>query len=87
DILLDKLAKAAKQTKAKAIAIGGGVAAQSGVRNALAAFCRRHSIKAWIPKRSFTTDNASMVAIAGYFKYQAGDFCSLDMPPYSKVEV
>lgn len=87
DILIDKLAKALKETKVKAIAIGGGVSANSGVRTAIAEFCRRRSIKAWIPKRAFTTDNAAMVAIAGYYKYLKGEFCSLDMPPYSKVEV
>ncbi|MDE6511294.1 MAG: tRNA (adenosine(37)-N6)-threonylcarbamoyltransferase complex transferase subunit TsaD, partial [Muribaculaceae bacterium] len=87
DILIDKLAKAVRQTKVKAIAIGGGVSANSGVRSAIEDFCRQRSIKAWIPKRSFTTDNAAMVAMAGYFKYKENDFCSLDLPPYSKVEV
>lgn len=87
DILLDKLSKAVAETKVKAVAIGGGVSANSGVRDAVVKFCRRHSLKAWIPKRSFTTDNAAMVAIAGYFKYLEGSFCPLEMPPYSKVEV
>ncbi|MDE7421604.1 MAG: tRNA (adenosine(37)-N6)-threonylcarbamoyltransferase complex transferase subunit TsaD [Muribaculaceae bacterium] len=87
DILLDKLAKAVKATKVNAVAIGGGVSANSGVRNAIQDFCNRRHIKAWIPKRAFSTDNAAMVAIAGYYKYIKGEFCSLDMPPYSKVEV
>ncbi|MDE6560044.1 MAG: tRNA (adenosine(37)-N6)-threonylcarbamoyltransferase complex transferase subunit TsaD [Muribaculaceae bacterium] len=87
DILLDKLAKAVKETKVKAVAIGGGVSANSGVRKAIEVFCDNRRIKAWIPKRAFTTDNAAMVAIAGYFKFLKGEFCSLDMPPYSKVEV
>lgn len=87
DILLDKLSKAVKATGVKAVAIGGGVSANSGVRNAIADFCDRRKIKAWIPKRAFTTDNAAMVAIAGYYKYIKGEFCSLEMPPYSKVEV
>ena len=87
DILLDKLALAVKETKVNAVAIGGGVSANSGVRASIEEFCRRRRIKAWIPKRSFTTDNAAMVAIAGYYKYLKGEFCSLDMPPYSKVEV
>ena len=87
DILIDKLAKAVKETNAKAVAIGGGVSANSGVRTAVEEFCRRRGLTAWIPKRSFTTDNAAMVAIAGYFKYLEGDFCPLDLPPYSKVEV
>ncbi len=87
DILLDKLAKAVKETGVKAVAIGGGVSANSGVRNAVEEFCKRRRIKAWIPKRAFTTDNAAMVAIAGYYKYLKGEFCPLDLPPYSKVEV
>ncbi len=87
DILIDKLAKAVKETGVKAVAIGGGVSANSGVRDAIADFCARRRIKAWIPKRAFTTDNAAMVAIAGYYKYLKGEFCPLDLPPYSKVEV
>lgn len=87
DILIDKVAKAVKETKVSALAIGGGVSANSGVRKAIEEFCRRRNIKAWIPKRSFTTDNAAMVAMAGYYKYIEGDICSLDKPPYSKVEV
>lgn len=87
DILIDKLKIAVKETKVNAVAIGGGVSANSGVRSAIEDFCKRRGIKAWIPKRSFTTDNAAMVAIAGYYKYLKGEFCSLDMPPYSKVEV
>ena len=87
DILIDKLAKAVKDTQIKAVAIGGGVSANSGVRQAIEDFCQRRKIKAWIPKRTFTTDNAAMVAIAGYFKYLKGEFCSLELPPYSKVEV
>lgn len=87
DILLDKLAKAVKEHKVNAVAIGGGVSANSGVRAAVEDFCQRRRLKAWIPKRAFTTDNAAMVAIAGYFKYLKEDFCPLDLPPYSKVEV
>ena len=70
DILIDKLAKAAKQhPEIRQIAIGGGVSANSGVRNAIDDFCKRRHLKAFIPKRAFTTDNAAMVAIAGHFKY------------------
>lgn len=87
EILIDKLSKSIKQTNVKAVAIGGGVSANSGVRRAIEEFCQRSGLKAWIPKRSFTTDNAAMVAIAGYFKYLEGKTCPLDLPPYSKVEV
>lgn len=87
DILLDKLDKAVKATGVKTIAIGGGVSANSGVRSAIADYCRKHGIKAFIPERAFTTDNAAMVAIAGYFKYLDGDFCPLDATPYARVTV
>ncbi len=87
DILIDKLNKAVKHYKVKQVAIGGGVSANSGVRKAVDEYCRRRDLKAWIPKRSYTTDNAAMVAMAGYFKFKEGMFCTLDLPPYSKVEV
>lgn len=87
EILLDKLAKAVKEHPVKHIAIGGGVSANSGVREAVKEFCDRRGIRAWIPERTFTTDNAAMVAQAGYFKLQAGDLCPLDAPPYSRVTI
>lgn len=87
DILLDKLDKAVKQTKVKTVAIGGGVSANSGVRNAVADYCSRHGLKAFIPKRSFTTDNAAMVAIAGYYRYLKKDFCRYDSAPYARVTI
>ncbi len=87
DILMDKLAKAVKQTGVRTVAIGGGVSANSGVRNAVAEYCSRHGLRAFIPPREFTTDNAAMVAIAGYFKYLAGDFCSYDSVPYARVTI
>lgn len=87
DILLDKLKKAVKETGIKDVAIGGGVSANSGVRNAIAQFCNRRGLTAWIPPRKFTTDNAAMVSMAGYFKYMKKDFCSLSLPPFARVEV
>lgn len=87
DILMKKLGKAVKVTGVKSVAIGGGVSANSGVRDAIEQFCRQRGIKAFIPPRLFTTDNAAMVAIAGYFKYLDGEFCGLDMVPYARVEV
>lgn len=87
EILLDKLDKAVKQTGARTIAIGGGVSANSGVRQAVAEYCGRHNIEAFIPERIFTTDNAAMVAIAGYFKYLDGEFCPYDLPPFARVTV
>ena len=87
DILMDKFSKAIKETGIKTVAIGGGVSANSGVRNAVAEYCERRGIKAFIPKRSFTTDNAAMIAIAGYFKYLENDFCDISLPPFARVTV
>lgn len=86
-ILLDKLEKAVEQTSVRTVAIGGGVSANSGVRAAVADFCRQHGIEAFIPERKFTTDNAAMVAIAGYFKYLDKQFCPYDLAPYARVEI
>lgn len=87
DILMDKFAKAIKETGIKTVAIGGGVSANSGVRDAVAVYCERRGIKAFIPKRAFTTDNAAMIAIAGYFKYLEKDFCDINQPPFARVTV
>lgn len=86
-ILLDKLDKAVKLTGVKTVAIGGGVSANSGVRTAVADYCARHGLTAFIPERAFTTDNAAMVAIAGYFKYLDGEFCEMNAAPYARVTV
>lgn len=87
EILMEKLEKALKENPVKHIAIGGGVSANSGVRDAVAQFCQKKGIRAWIPERVFTTDNAAMVAAAGYFKFLEGDFCGLEAPPYSRVNI
>lgn len=87
DILLDKLKKAVDRTGVTTVAIGGGVSANSGVRTAVADFCRSRGIKAFIPERAFTTDNAAMVAIAGYYKYLDKQFCSYSETPYARVTV
>ena len=87
EILIDKLDKAVKQTGVKTVAIGGGVSANSGVRQAVADYCEANGLTAFIPKRSFTTDNAAMVAIAGYFKYLDREFCGYDEVPFARVTV
>lgn len=87
DILLEKLSLAVKQYPVKHIAIGGGVSANSGVRKAVQEFCADRGLNAWIPERTFTTDNAAMVAVAGYFKYLNEDFCELNAAPYSRVTI
>ncbi len=85
DILLDKLDKAVRQTGVKTIAIGGGVSANSGVRQAIVHYSERHNLTAFIPQRAFTTDNAAMVAIAGYYKYLDRIFCPYDAAPFARV--
>ena len=87
DILMDKLDKAVRQTGVKTIAIGGGVSANSGVRDAVAQYCERRGLTAFIPPRMFTTDNAAMVAIAGYYKYLDRDFCRYDSVPYARTTI
>lgn len=87
DILLDKLAKAVDSTGVRTVAIGGGVSANSGVRQAVADFCKQRGLTAFIPERAFTTDNAAMVAIAGYFKFLDGKFCAYDEVPFARVTV
>lgn len=87
DILINKLAKAVDVTGVSTVAIGGGVSANSGVRTAVADFCHERGLKAFIPPRAFTTDNAAMVAMAGYFKYLDGNFCPLDATPYARVTI
>lgn len=87
DILMDKFGKAIKMTGIKTIAIGGGVSANSGVRNAVQRYADEHGIRAFIPKRSFTTDNAAMIAVAGYFKYLDKEFCDISLPPFARITV
>lgn len=88
ETLLHKLGHAADaHPEVRQVAIGGGVSANSGVRQAIGEFCDRRGLRAWIPPRQFTTDNAAMVAIAGYFKWQKREVCPLDAPPFSRVTV
>ena len=85
DILMDKLRKAAKEYKIKEVAVAGGVSANNGLRNAFREHAGKYDWDIFIPKFSYTTDNAAMIAITGYFKYLDRDFCSIDLPAYSRV--
>ena len=87
DILINKLKKAAKDLGVKEIAVAGGVSANSGLRNALIDLGRRHRWKVHIPPFAYTTDNAAMVAQAGYYKYLKGEFCPVDAAPYAKTRI
>ena len=85
DILMKKLEQAAKDLHVNQVAVAGGVSANSGLRNAFIDYGQRKKWQVFIPKFAFTTDNAAMVAITGYFKYKAGDFCDVSLPPFSRV--
>ena len=85
DILMDKLRKAAKKHNIKEIAVAGGVSANNGLRNSFREHAQKYGWNIYIPKFSYTTDNAAMIAINGYFKYLDNDFCSISLPAYSRV--
>lgn len=85
EILIKKLKKAVKETGINHVALSGGVSANTALRQA---FISRGQSKQWniyIPKFSYTTDNAAMIAITGYYKYLDGDFCPIDKPAYSRT--
>lgn len=85
DILMKKLRQAVKDTGIKQVAVAGGVSANNGLRNAYRDHAKRYGWKIFIPKFSFTTDNAAMIGITGYFKYLDNDFASIDLPAYARV--
>lgn len=84
DILMHKLHEAARQTGIKHIAIAGGVSANSGLRNAMLEEKEKSGWKVYIPKFEYSTDNAAMIAITGYFKYIKGDFASQQLTPFTR---
>lgn len=85
DILMKKLKQAVKQTGVTHVAVAGGVSANNGLRNAFHDYARRLGWTVYIPKFSYTTDNAAMIGIVGYYKYLDGEFCGIDVPAFSKV--
>ena len=85
DILMKKLRLAAKDLKIKQIALAGGVSANNGLRNAFRDHARRYKWDIFIPRFSYTTDNAAMIAMTGYYKYLDRDFCPMSAPAYSRV--
>ena len=86
EILLDKLIRASKDTGIRDIAIGGGVSANSGLRNGIVETGRRRGWRTFLPEFKFTTDNAAMIAMAGYYRYKQGEFSSLDVSPEARME-
>lgn len=87
EILMDKLKKAVKQTGIKEIAIGGGVSANSGIRKALYEAEEKYGWKTYVPKFEYTTDNAAMIGIVGYFKYLKKDFCDLSVTAQARYKI
>ena len=87
EVLMQKLRKAAKELKIKEVAVAGGVSANSGLRKAFEEHAQKYGWKIHIPPFAFTTDNAAMVAMSGYFKYQAGEFAEMDCVPFSRVTI
>jgi len=85
DILMDKLRRVVKDTGIREVAVAGGVSANNGLRNAFREHAARYGWKIYIPKFGYTTDNAAMIAITGYYKYLDKDFCAIDKPAYSRV--
>lgn len=85
DILMSKLLRAAKQTGIRQVTIGGGVSANSGLRDRLVAEGQKRHWKTFLPPRKFTTDNAAMIAVAGWFHYKAGERAPLDVAPVSRL--
>ena len=85
DILMNKLRKAVKETGIKHVAVAGGVSANNGLRNAFREHAEKYGWTIYIPKFSYTTDNAAMIAIVGQFKYHDNDFGRMDAPAFSKV--
>lgn len=86
-ILIDKLKLAAKQTGIKHIAIGGGVSANSGIRQALKDGEQKYGWTTYVPKFEFTTDNAAMIAIVGYLKYLEGDFSEQTVTASARLKI
>ena len=85
DILMNKLRKAVKQTGIKHVAVAGGVSANNGLRNAFREHEEKYGWTIYIPKFSYTTDNAAMIAIVGQYKFADHDFGRIDAPAFSKV--
>lgn len=84
DILMDKLLKAIKETGIKEIAVAGGVAANSGLRNRLSDTGREMGLNIYLPPLKFTTDNAAMIAITGMYKYKKNQFADMDIAPVAR---
>ena len=86
EILLKQLVRVSKETGIRDIAIAGGVSANSGLRNGIVKEGKKRGWRTFLPEFKFTTDNAAMIAMAGYYRYQQGEFSSLDIAPVARLE-
>jgi len=84
-ILLNKFEKAAKQYGIKQLALAGGVSANTGLRLGLQALCEKNGWESFIPAMQYCTDNAAMIAIAGYYKYLKGEFVGQEIAPMARM--
>ena len=87
EVLMTKLRLAAKDLGIKRVAVAGGVSANSGLRQAFVDYGNKYGAEVFIPPFAFTTDNAAMIAEAGYYKFLREDFCPLDAVPYAKTRI
>lgn len=84
EILMNKLRKAARDLRISEVAVAGGVSANSALRKAFKDHAIKFGWNVYIPPFEFTTDNAAMIAISGYYKYLNSDFCSISEVPYAR---
>ena len=87
EVLMDKLYKASEDLKIKEVAVAGGVSANSALRSAFEDYSQKYGWKIHIPKFAYTTDNAAMVAISGYYKYLDKEFATPGIAPFARVSI
>ena len=82
---MSKLKKAVKETGIKQVAIGGGVSANSGIRNALTALGKQYGWQTFVPKFQYCTDNAAMIGIVGYHKFLERNFVAQEVTAQARL--
>lgn len=85
DILLGKLLRASKETGIKTITVAGGVSANSGLRKTITELAAKQRWNLFLPEFRYTTDNAAMIAITGYYKYLKGELAQHDLVPFARM--
>ena len=87
DVLLDKVLKGVKEKGVKTVLVAGGVSANRRLREAFYELAERENLKVHFPEMEYCTDNAAMIAITGYFKYQKGEFIGMDAVPFARMDI